>query len=194
MLSPSSAHDDDDEDGCRREVPPMDHAHRLAPPDSIASISACDHASRWKRSGSSERSKYMPSLGSTGPSALPALPPMRPPTAGRWMALRGPCCCAFLRYEAKDEGSSWVGEAGCGWGVWSISDGDISSGVRRPREGAAYWLAWCAFPESGSWAGARASWRHSCWRAGGQTGAGSRGEEERREGGGARPGAMADDR
>ena len=29
-----------------------------------------------------------------------------------WLLLRGPCCVAFSRYEAKDSGSSWVGAAG----------------------------------------------------------------------------------
>jgi hypothetical protein len=33
----------------------------------------------------------------------------------------GPCCWALERYEAKELGRSWVGEAGCACGVWSAA-------------------------------------------------------------------------
>lgn len=36
---------------------------------------------------------------------------------GFGVPLRGPCCCALERYEAKESGRSCVGEAGWAWGV-----------------------------------------------------------------------------
>jgi hypothetical protein len=47
------------------------YANWLAPPDSIASISAWDQDMRWKRAGSSERSKKKPLPASTGPREEP---------------------------------------------------------------------------------------------------------------------------
>jgi hypothetical protein len=56
------------------------YACKLAPPDSMASISAAVHDMRWKRAGSSERSKYSPLPASTRPRDVPGAPPMWPPT------------------------------------------------------------------------------------------------------------------
>lgn len=65
------------------------YANRLAPPVSMASISAWVQGRRPNREGSSARSKNSPFLGWTEPSEAPELPPMvllkeeRP---------SGPCC------------------------------------------------------------------------------------------------------
>jgi hypothetical protein len=96
------------------------YACRLAPPDSMASISAGVHDRRWKRAGSSERSKYSPLAASTRPSEVPGAPPIWPPTILS-PGFKGPCCWAFFLYEANDSGSASFGEAGCTWGVWSTS-------------------------------------------------------------------------
>jgi len=72
------------------------YANMLAPPDSMASISAADHEVLAKRAGRSLRSKNSPDAGSTGPSDFPGLPPTKPPY---WLAAvrrcSGPCCWAF---------------------------------------------------------------------------------------------------
>jgi hypothetical protein len=65
------------------------YANMLAPPVSMASISAWVQGRRPKREGSSARSKNSPAWGLTGPREAPAVPPMvllkeeRP---------SGPCC------------------------------------------------------------------------------------------------------
>lgn len=72
------------------------YANMLAPPDSMASISASVHEVLAKRAGRSLRSKYSPAEGSTGPSDFPGFPPTKPPY---WLEkvrrARGPCCWAF---------------------------------------------------------------------------------------------------
>jgi hypothetical protein len=143
------------------------HANWLAPPDSTASISACDHASLRNRSGSSSRSKNWPLAGSTGPSEAPGEPPMWPLVEYAACWFRGPCCWAFCRYEAKDSGSECDGDAGCAWGVWSISNPVLDGPLPhdRARMGKTDWREWCACPGSGSWAAAAGAgpWRRS-WR------------------------------
>lgn len=67
----------------------------VAPPVSIASISASVYGERLNLAGRSLRSKYSPLAGVTGPSSrpgrepnVPSLPMLRP---------SGPCCCACWR-------------------------------------------------------------------------------------------------
>lgn len=76
------------------------HPYILAPPLSIASISALDHADRRNRAGSSLRSKNSPLCGSTGPSECPEWLPIAPNVVLWFMPgppFSGPCCCAFWR-------------------------------------------------------------------------------------------------
>ena len=54
------------------------HPHMLAPPVSIASISACVHGVLPNLGGSSLLSKYMPFGGSTLPNERPECPPIAP--------------------------------------------------------------------------------------------------------------------
>lgn len=57
---------------------PFCHPNRLAPPVSIASISALVHGVLWNRGGSSLRSKNSPFLGWMEPSSAPEWPPIAP--------------------------------------------------------------------------------------------------------------------
>ena len=92
----------------------------VAPPLSTASHSPSAQVNRLNLSGRSLLSNDMPLGGSTLPSSLPLCPPMAPYEPGREKLeppFNGPCCCAFLRYEAKESGRALEGEAGCGWGL-----------------------------------------------------------------------------
>lgn len=64
----------------------------VAPPVSIASISASVYGVRLNLAGRSLRSKYSPAAGVTGPRSRPATEPMAPSL--RMLRPRGPCCCA----------------------------------------------------------------------------------------------------
>lgn len=118
----------------------------LAPPLSSASISASVHRVRWNLFGNSFRSQNSPFAGSNDPSSLAECPPMAPyglavcaasdplgaPCLGDdddceddcgCCPPSGPYCVALSRYEAKDSGSLWVGDAGWACGEWSTSGG-----------------------------------------------------------------------
>lgn len=70
------------------------YANMLAPPVSMASISASVQGRRPKREGSSARSKNSPAWGLTGPSEAPEWLPTAPLKEER---PRGPCCWALAR-------------------------------------------------------------------------------------------------
>jgi len=72
----------------------------LAPPDSMASISALVHGVRWYLPGSSLRSKFTPLAGSIGPRDAPEWLPIEVV----YVVFNGPCCWAFFLYEAKEPG------------------------------------------------------------------------------------------
>jgi hypothetical protein len=89
----------------------------VAPPLSIASISASVHGSLANFGSNSDRSKNSPDGASTGPRDAPEALPM----VANDRPFSGPCCCACWRYSANVVGSECEGEAGCAWGVWSIA-------------------------------------------------------------------------
>jgi hypothetical protein len=101
--------------------PFVTHLNILAPPLSIASISAAVHANLAYSFPNSLRSKYSPFSGSTGPKDAPvSLPTPTAPWCVR-VVFSGPCCCACWRYVAKVFGRECSVEAGCTAGVWSTS-------------------------------------------------------------------------
>lgn len=97
----------------------------VAPPVSIASISASVYGLRRNLAGSSLRSKNSPWAAATGPKSRPGTEPTE--LSVRMLRPRGPCCCACWRYAEK-EGEPWPGRAEdgeAGWteGVWSTDAG-----------------------------------------------------------------------
>jgi hypothetical protein len=104
------------------------HASRLAPPVSMASISACVNGVRWNRWGRSFRSQNWLAAGLTAPSDRPDCAPMESGCGACWVfcveaegvgvcccwgwLFSGPCCVAFSRYAAKDSGRVADGDSG----------------------------------------------------------------------------------
>jgi hypothetical protein len=115
---------------------PASQAYIVAPPDSIASISALVHGVRWYLLGSSLRSKFTPLPGSIGPRDAPEWLPMEL----EYVVFSGPCCCAFFLYEANEFGRG-SGAAGCVCGVWSSSKiGGLVSGSMDLGMTETHWL------------------------------------------------------
>lgn len=112
----------------------------LAPPLSIASISAKLHGVRWNLFGSSFLSENSPLPSLIGPSSRALRPPIAPygvcaddACCGAleeddclWLPFSGPCCVACSRYDANDSGSAEEGDSGWTLGEWSISAESVS--------------------------------------------------------------------